>query len=327
MSLHKHAIAARAAGGMMLVVCWGLLDGPLLCIPLLAWLTATSIVRYRFGPYGWLAPAEALLCAAAGFWWPYALLGLWFPILSLLENEWTRREASLREESDENRAYRLQLEQSRSALLTESAQAAALAENAERARIAQDLHDHAGHEITGALLALQTAERLLSAGRADEAKALLPQIIERMDNAASQMRDTVHNLKPDYAPDADMLRGLCARFAFCPADFTAYGDMSAVTGTQWQLLLAVLKEALTNVSRHSGADRVSVRLDCGPRHVRLAVIDNGTPPGKTAAPGLGLSGMRDRARAAGGTFTAFYDKGFRIFCVLPLGGTDETADR
>ncbi len=72
-------------------------------------------------------------------------------------------------------------------------------------------------------------------------------------------------------------------------------------------LYRLVQEALTNVFRHADASHASVSIACdtsqkGPRSLRVKVRDDGAGLKPDARPGLGLTGMRERMRALGGTF-------------------------
>ncbi len=68
------------------------------------------------------------------------------------------------------------------------------------------------------------------------------------------------------------------------------------------VLYFAVAEALTNVAKHSGATRCSVTVDQVPGGIRTVVWDDGVGgAGTDGHPGGGLSGMRDRVRAAGGS--------------------------
>ena len=297
----------------MLVVFWGLVDSPLLGIVFLLALLGLSAVRYRFAPYRALPFLEAALCVGFAFIWLPALLGLWLPAIGLLEDRWAALERDLLDRDFEDRARRLQLEDTLQASERDMKNAARLAQMNERARIAQEIHDHVGHEITGASLALQAAVKLYEKGDA-RASELLAQCQTRLESSSAHLRETVHNLKPAQVPGAEALEALCASFDFCPVHFTASGDLEGAA--HWDLLAANLKEALTNVSRHSQASLVTVKLDGNASYIRMMVTDDGRS-GKPFRPGLGLSGMRERVRAAGGTLTVNAGEGFSIVCVLP----------
>lgn len=305
----------------MLVVFWALVDSPLLGIVYLLALLALSALRYRFAPYKPLPLLEAAVCLGFAFLWLPALLGLWLPAIGLLEDRWAALERELLSRDFEDRAQRLRLEDSIQAFAQDRENAARLAQMNERARIAQEIHDHVGHEISGAAIALQTAVKLYEKGDARAAE-LVEQSLRRVESASEHLRETVHNLKPAQITGAQTLAELCEAFDFCPAQFTATGDLEGVA--HWDLLAANLKEALTNIARHSNATQASVKLDGNAGYIRMAVRDNGRPQ-KPFKPGLGLAGMKERVRAAGGTLTINADADFQILCVLPKmkGGAAE----
>ena len=66
-------------------------------------------------------------------------------------------------------------------------------------------------------------------------------------------------------------------------------------------MFRIAQEALTNVGRHAGASEVRIRLRPAGEYLHLSVIDNGVGIAQSKVErGLGLAGMRARARAAGG---------------------------
>jgi signal transduction histidine kinase len=312
--MKHYAIFARIGAGVMLMVAWGLTDGPLSGVVLLLALTALSAVRYSFAPLRWLFLPEAAVCAGFAFVWLPALLGLWLPVVSLLEDRWDAMEKELLTKAIEDRGERLKLEALRETSAQEARNAARLAEMAERSRIAQDIHDNVGHEISGASIALQTALKLFEKNDFSRSKDLLAQSAKRLETASERLREAVHNLKPSRIASVGTLRELCDDFEFSEIRFSAAGDLGGVP--HWELLAANLREALTNVSRHSDATLVTVDLIGNADSVRLRVADNGHNM-LAPKPGLGLSGMRDRIRAAGGVFTINAENGFSVVMVLP----------
>ena len=216
--MKRYAICARIGAGVMLIIVWGLIDSPLSGVVFLMALTALSAARYRISPYRWLFVAESAICAAYAFLWLPALLGLWFPVISLLESRWEALEKELLNRAIEDRGERLKLELSLETSARETQNAARLAEMAERSRIAQDIHDHVGHEISGASIALQTAIRL-NDKHDERAKELLEQSAKRLDSASVHLREAVHNLKPSRTPGIETLKDICGDFKLCEIQF------------------------------------------------------------------------------------------------------------
>ena len=89
-------------------------------------------------------------------------------------------------------------------------------------------------------------------------------------------------------------------------------------------LYRVCQEALTNVSRHAGANRVTIRLVATPDEVRLVVRDDGRgfDPSRVVEERHGIIGMRERADTIGGSIEveSSSDSGTRIEVAVPLGG-------
>lgn len=319
-----YMVFARLVAGIMLIILWGLTDSPLSGVAYILALTVLSALRYRAKPYKWLMLAEIAVCVGYALFWLPSLLGLWLPVLGFLEDKWREKERELLNKDYDDRARRFMLEESRKSAEERLRSTAHIAEITERARIAQNIHDHAGHEISGALLALQTALKLYSAGD-ERAGELLTQTMKRLESASENLRETVHNLKPSRTEGlsgASAFEELCGSFAFCKADFTATGDVSVIEYSE--LLIANLKEALTNVAKHSNATKVNVRLDVNADYIRLIVSDNGSGKFRESRNdnggfnrGLGLSGMKERVRAVGGTLTVSSENGFKIVCIIP----------
>jgi len=306
-------IIARLGVGIMLLVFWGLIDSPLSAVHLILVLLALSGVRYRIKPHWVLQSLEVAVSVIYAIWWLPALVGLWLPMIGFVENKWNKWECELIERDHNERAQRLKLESQIDQSTKDSINAARLAELTERARIAQSIHDHVGHEMHGALIALQTAQKLYEK-EDDRTGELLTQSLNRLESASATLRETVHNLRPAYTVGADTLAQICKGFEFCPVEFSQSGDLSDVV--HWEVLAANLKELLTNIAKHSEATTATVKIDGNAKYVRLTVKDNGNVRLKHTS-GLGLSGMKDRARMAGGTLTVSDTDGFLVVCVLP----------
>lgn len=312
-----YTVIARLFAGIMIITAWTLTGSPLSGVVFVLILTALSAVRYRVNRYNWLGFAEAFVSVSFALYWLPALLGLWLPLLGFIEDKWLEWEKELLQKDYEDRAKRLKLEAERETAQTRSQAAARIAEITaeinERSRIAQSLHDHVGHEISGALIALRTAVKLYGNNDA-RAGELLARTVARVESASERLRETVHNLKPSQTADISTLSDLCESFEFCEVEFKVGGDVS--DAGCWELLVANLKEGLTNVSRHSCATKVKVSVDGNADYVRLTIADNGKQSGEIKF-GLGLTGMKERVRNSGGTLTVGAEDGFKIVCVIP----------
>jgi signal transduction histidine kinase len=84
-------------------------------------------------------------------------------------------------------------------------------------------------------------------------------------------------------------------------------------------LLRIAQEALTNAVRHSGADRIGVRLAYQPASTVLEIEDNGRGMGDQAGSGFGVEGIQERVRQLGGQLDirTRLDRGTRVVVIVP----------
>jgi len=201
--------------------------------------------------------------------------------------------------------HRSQLE----AALEENQRLAAIAE---RERIARDLHDLLGHTLSLITLKAELAAKL--AERDPQRAAQEMREVERISRkATAQVRQAVQGYKS---------RGLqgelaSARLALEAAGvrFEYYAQALALSPTQETVIGMALREAVTNVIRHSGATRCAIRLLKEADRVVLEVEDDGR--GGVLEEGSGLRGMRQRAEALGGSLEYSGDGGTRLRLWLP----------
>ena len=249
----------------------------------------------------------------------YAVVLVLSSFSGYLRHTLVQKEASFRDVYDRERQIRYSLEEAKARLMTSAREAAHLAEIKERNRIAREVHDHIGHSLAGILLQLQVAVKTLD--RDDQkARELLGKSVTGLADSLNLLRDTVHNIKPREELGLDYLEKVIGNFQFCPVDFQHSGDVSSLSANHTEIISTILKEALTNASRYSRATNVEVRLEIRTNIVRLFFRDNGVGCSKIIE-GLGISGMKDRVRNAGGTIAFNSDDGFMIVCVLPREGS------
>lgn len=198
----------------------------------------------------------------------------------------------------------------RQQLLEDYARQTVAAREEERRRIARELHDG---PLQSLVQVWRSLDALTAAGdpAAGEALATARATTEAV---ASELRRFSRDLRPSVLDDL----GLAAAFraeaaalegrAGISARFLSSGDVSGLSDELELTLLRICQEALRNIERHARASRVSVQLLVNPSTVRLVVTDNGHGIGVPPAPGkllregkLGLVGMQERARLAGGT--------------------------
>ena len=162
----------------------------------------------------------------------------------------------------------------------------------ERERVARDVHDVLGHSLTVVSVKAELAERLLEVD-VDRARAELAEIRALTRTALAEVRETVGGLR--VAALADEIAA--ARTALGGAGIQAHlpDDLSVVDPRHRTVLAWALREAVTNVVRHSGARRCRVSL--GER--TLLVEDDGRGL-RGRREGNGIRGLRERVEGVGG---------------------------
>jgi two-component system, NarL family, sensor histidine kinase DesK len=168
-----------------------------------------------------------------------------------------------------------------------------LAMVAERERVARDVHDVLGHSLTVVTVKAELAERLVDEDP-DAAKAELAEIRSLTRQALAEIRATVGGLR--VARLADELDAGRTALEAAGIEARLPSDVSVVDPRHRIVLAWALREAITNVMRHSGASTCTVEL--GP--ASLTVCDDGRGL-RGHAEGNGLRGVRERVTAAGGS--------------------------
>lgn len=193
---------------------------------------------------------------------------------------------------------------------------ARLAAENERNRIARDLHDLLGHSLTTITVKAGLARRVAGADPARaaqeiaEVEALSRQALAEVRSAVSSYREVT--LASELARGRELLRA-----SGINADLPTATDV--VDEPYQELFGWALREGLTNVARHARASTCSVRLSAS----EVEITDDGvggSGPSGNGIPGYGngLSGLRERAAAAGATVEAgpAWPSGWRLLVTL-----------
>lgn len=220
---------------------------------------------------------------------------------------------------EKNSRYKMEKQQSNLAVIKGELQRSTML--LERNRIARDIHDNAGHKLAGSIIQIRAARKILDTDIL-KSKSMLDEGITHLSSAMDLLRETVHNLKPVKGIGLDEINELIDEFKFCAIELSTMGDFNDEEPFLMRILARNLKEALTNVSKHSNAAKVTVRIETNPLYLRMTVKDNGSKNIENIKEGLGLSGMRERLKNVGGTFSYGYSDGFVQASFIPKELTD-----
>lgn len=182
----------------------------------------------------------------------------------------------------------------------------------ERERIARELHDVIVQRLYGAGMQLDRVRRNMRKRFAQADGARLSDAIDQLDQTIEEIRGTVRALRsPEPRHDtgtpadlAESARGevrIAGELLGYPPTLELSGEFADVPAERADHIRAALREALSNVVRHSGASETRVTLTRDSHGVKLRVRDNGSgvPQGVATR---GLRHLAERADAAGGKF-------------------------
>jgi len=206
-------------------------------------------------------------------------------------------------------------------------------QEAERRKISRELHDCVGQTLTALRINMDMI-------REEAAKDGNRVISERNDDSLGLIEyafKAVQNVMYDLRPPMLDEYGLTASLQWYAKDFTRRTGIEVEVhdhevprlATQIELaLFRIVQEALTNVARHADAVAVTIDVSMNGDDVVLSIADDGVgfdrEDGGTEPAGYGLSTMRERSEALGGTFAIVSEenKGTRIAVTVPRSARD-----
>lgn len=209
----------------------------------------------------------------------------------------------------------------------------------EQTNIAREIHDELGGTLTSLKIDVYWLTDKLPAN--DEAAPVLEHIksmSQLIDHAVSITRRIITDLRPTVLDDLGLLAAIewqCEQFhqrtgieywVNCIEDKGKLDKQYSIA------LFRILQEALTNISRHSGATMVEVEFHHNDEEVILSIIDNGRgmPEDCVASPGsYGVRGMRERTEQLNGQikFDTPPGGGFSVMVILPLSAKSNKEGR
>ncbi|GIG68390.1 sensor histidine kinase [Phytomonospora endophytica] len=211
-------------------------------------------------------------------------------------------------------------------LRAEKADEAKRAVARERTMIARDTHDILGHAIS--LIVVQAEAGAVVVHTApDRAETALRAIAESGRGAMTQVRgllglwegrERADAERPSIPGISDLVEGTGRTGR--RVGLTVTGAPGALAADAEVAAYRIVQEALTNVVKHAGPADVEVRLDWAADGLTVSVTDDGNGTGTNGGGGRGLIGIRERARACGGTasFARGRDgRGFAVEARLP----------
>jgi signal transduction histidine kinase len=172
----------------------------------------------------------------------------------------------------------------------------------ERARIARELHDGIATELAGAISLFKLYLEKQN-GHPDETLKSVFAILER---SLKNVRESLADLRPAAIGPEGLVVDLrrqaeeFSRLYGIRVETSTNGTEDLISPQQREVVAQVVREALTNVRRHSGSSICRVKLGFAARPFLIEISDEGRGFAGSVPGGYGLMGMRERAAGIGG---------------------------
>ncbi len=187
----------------------------------------------------------------------------------------------------------------------------------ERRRIALELHDGIGQALGAIKFSLESAIHQTHGDASSSPTERFEPVVAMLDGTIEEVRRLQRNLRPSMLDDLGILSTVswfCREFEAVYPDITIEKEIHIEEETVPKplkiVIFRIIQEAFNNISKHSQADSARLSLKTVDGMILLTMHDNGggfdsTSPGfkEHSGNGLGLTGMKERAELAGGSFS------------------------
>jgi signal transduction histidine kinase len=199
----------------------------------------------------------------------------------------------------------------------------------ERRRLRRDLHDGLGPTLASLTFKVDAARNLLVLDSA-RAERLLVEVRQQAQEAISDIRRLVYNLRPPALDELGLLSALREQAAHyqhqgLEVEFDTPSTLPPLSAAVEVAAYRIAQEALTNVARHAGAQHCLLQLSIDAEALQLDISDDGQGIPVSHRIGVGLHAMHERASELGGscTITRGSSGGTMIQVRLPLAAVRE----
>jgi len=183
----------------------------------------------------------------------------------------------------------------------------------ERNRIAREIHDNVGHLLSSSIIQIGA---VVATTKEESTKESLNTIKKTLDSGMDSIRNSVHDLHDDSIDLSAQLNALVNNFTFCSVNLNYEINSNLQTAMKYAII-AIVKEALANVMKHSKASLVTITLNEHPKLIQLIILDNGKSKSHSINNGMGIENIRQRVYSLNGIARFDNSQGFRIFISFP----------
>ncbi len=197
----------------------------------------------------------------------------------------------------------------------------------ERQHWAQELHDETLQGLAAVRISLATALQSGAEDRAERIEAAAADTVDRLEGQINDLSRLINDLRPSALERLGLEQAIVALAEESAArnelEIEAEVDIAAkLSSEEERVVYRLVQEALTNVAKHAGADRVDLRARWDEHEILIVVSDDGRGFDPDAvASGHGMRGMRERVESLGGEIAVDSqpDTGTRVTARLPVG--------
>lgn len=191
----------------------------------------------------------------------------------------------------------------------------------ERNRIAREIHDNVGHMLSRSILQLGA---LATIHKEEPLQSQLKSVNDSLNQAMNSIRESVHDLHDD---SIDLKQSILEATREIEKNYELHleYDMSSSAPRKVKYcFITTVKEAMSNIVKHSNADKIVIILREHPGFYQMSIEDNGTMQREKkkqilteGSSGIGLTNMQERVDALHGTLHINREQGFKIFISIP----------
>jgi len=251
-------------------------------------------------------------------------------ILRFKTNRINKLQMDYNELRDASTQISLQLEAKNKDLLANQDAQINLATLNERNRISKEIHDNIGHLLSRSLLQIGA---LLIIAKEEPIREGLTSLKESISEGMDQIRNSIHHMYDESIDLYQQIDRLVKDFTGCHINYE-YDMKTPPPLPIKHSLIAIVKESLANVMRHSNATKVSILLREHPAIYQLIIQDNGTLSKQQQkfltemierqdfGSSMGLRNIFERVKGFHGNINLSFDQGFKLFITIPKTPTN-----
>ncbi len=311
----------------------GILLFTLLCFFMPGYMILLPVLLYDLFQtrYQYAAVVVPALILAHQQWYepPVVIFSMLFLAVSYLLKLKTNKLNRLREEfndlRDTSSSYSQLMEEKNRSILKNQDYEINLATLNERNRISKEIHDNIGHMLSRSLLQVGA---LLTISKEEAVKEGLSALKESLSSGMDDIRNSIHKMYDESIDLFTQVEQLCKEFTFCPITYE-YDIKLSPPIVMKHSMIAIIKEALANIMKHSNATKASILLREHPAMYQLIILDNGTMAERKKEhlmktlqsqdneDGMGLRNITDRVKGFDGNINISLENGFKLFITIP----------